>query len=151
MLSKAGYGKIATRVKAFDAFYPAEEYHQDYLVENPNGYCPDHSTGVVFDPAEALQVLADNSALLQGQQIVIIEAKDYCPYCEKFKANVLNDYEGSIPVTFRLASQLNGLAVTTPTWATPTILVLEDGQEIYGRQGYMSREEFYSVLGSLTK
>lgn len=149
LLSNAGYGKIATKVRPLDAFYPAEEYHQDYLVKNPNGYCPDHSTGVVFNPAEASQVLVDNSALTQGQHIVVIESKDYCPYCEKFKANVLADYNGSIPVTFRLASQLDGLAVTTPTWATPTILVLEDGQEIFGKQGYMDREEFYAAIGGL--
>jgi len=151
LLSAAGYGKIATKVKPLDAFYPAEEYHQDYLVKNPNGYCPDHSTGVVFDPNEASQVLVDNSVLKQGQHIVVIEAKDFCPYCEKFKAEVLNDYEGSIPVTFRLASQLQGLSISTPTWATPTILMLEDGKEIFGRQGYMSREEFYAVLASLSE
>ena len=25
---------------------PAEDYHQQYLYKVPNGYCPDHSTGV---------------------------------------------------------------------------------------------------------
>jgi peptide methionine sulfoxide reductase MsrA len=28
------------------AFYFAEDYHQQYLAKNPNGYCPNHSTGV---------------------------------------------------------------------------------------------------------
>ena len=27
-------------------FYLAEDYHQQYLDKNPNGYCPDHGTGV---------------------------------------------------------------------------------------------------------
>ena len=27
-------------------FYFAEDYHQQYLAKNPNGYCPNHSTGV---------------------------------------------------------------------------------------------------------
>ena len=27
-------------------FYYAEDYHQQYLIQNPRGYCPDHSTGV---------------------------------------------------------------------------------------------------------
>ena len=27
-------------------FYFAEDYHQQYLYKVPNGYCPDHSTGV---------------------------------------------------------------------------------------------------------
>ena len=150
LLSGAGYGKIATIVKPLDTFHPAEEYHQDYLVKNPNGYCPDHSTGVTFNPSESSEMRADNSALLKGKHIVVIESKDYCPYCEKFKANVLNDYEGDIPVTFRLASQLEGLTVTTPTWATPTILVLQDGKEIFGRQGYMTPDEFYTALAGVS-
>jgi len=29
-------------------FYEAEEYHQNYLQKHPNGYCPNHSTGVKF-------------------------------------------------------------------------------------------------------
>lgn len=48
-LRSAGYGDITTQIApAADAgpFYPAEEYHQQYLVKNPNGYCPVHSTGV---------------------------------------------------------------------------------------------------------
>ncbi|HEY8395953.1 MAG TPA: peptide-methionine (S)-S-oxide reductase MsrA [Bacilli bacterium] len=32
-------GKIAVEVKAETGFYPAEEYHQDYLDKNPGGYC----------------------------------------------------------------------------------------------------------------
>jgi hypothetical protein len=27
-------------------------YHQQYLAKNPRGYCPDHSCGVSFGPAE---------------------------------------------------------------------------------------------------
>ena len=45
-LSKAGYGQIATEVVDAPDFYFAEDYHQQYLAKNPNGYCPDHSTGV---------------------------------------------------------------------------------------------------------
>ena len=74
---------------------------------------------------------------MSGKQIVVIDSQQYCPYCEKFKKNVSNDYQGSIPLTFRLADQLDGLTVTTETWATPTILFLEDGKEIFGRQGYI--------------
>ena len=32
-------GKFAVEVKPLENFYPAEEYHQKYLVKNPNGYC----------------------------------------------------------------------------------------------------------------
>ena len=29
---------VVTTLEPFKAFYPAEEYHQDYLVKNPGGY-----------------------------------------------------------------------------------------------------------------
>lgn len=31
--------KIVTEVKPVENYYEAEEYHQDYLKKNPNGYC----------------------------------------------------------------------------------------------------------------
>ncbi|KMM45837.1 peptide methionine sulfoxide reductase [Cellulomonas sp. A375-1] len=48
-LAHAGYGDITTEIRPADEagrFYYAEDYHQQYLVKNPNGYCPVHSTGV---------------------------------------------------------------------------------------------------------
>ena len=47
-LTEKGFGAIATEIVGPPAptFYFAEEYHQQYLDKNPNGYCPDHSTGV---------------------------------------------------------------------------------------------------------
>jgi peptide-methionine (S)-S-oxide reductase len=47
-LSAAGYGTITTEVVPATEFYYAEDYHQQYLSEGkvPNGYCPDHGTGV---------------------------------------------------------------------------------------------------------
>ncbi|CAN5195021.1 peptide-methionine (S)-S-oxide reductase MsrA [soil metagenome] len=45
-LSGAGFGAITTEIRDAPEFYFAEDYHQQYLAKNPNGYCPDHSTGV---------------------------------------------------------------------------------------------------------
>jgi len=47
-LADAGYGEITTEVAPASEFYFAEDYHQQYLSgsKNPNGYCPDHGTGV---------------------------------------------------------------------------------------------------------
>ncbi len=45
-LDKAGYGEITTEIVDASEFYYAEPYHQQYLSKTPNGYCPDHSTGV---------------------------------------------------------------------------------------------------------
>jgi peptide-methionine (S)-S-oxide reductase len=46
VLAKAGFGAITTDIADATPFYYAEEYHQQYLAKNPNGYCPDHGTGV---------------------------------------------------------------------------------------------------------
>ncbi len=47
-LNAAGYGPITTEIAPLDKFYTAEEYHQDYLVKNPNGYCGLGGTGVRY-------------------------------------------------------------------------------------------------------
>ena len=49
----AGYGPITTEIADLDAFYYAEEYHQQYLDKIPNGYCPNHATGVRFPDVAA--------------------------------------------------------------------------------------------------
>ena len=41
-----GYGEITTEVAPAGAFYYAEDYHQQYLAKNPNGYCGLGGTGV---------------------------------------------------------------------------------------------------------
>ena len=45
-LREAGHGDITTEVAEAGPFYYAEEYHQQYLAKNPNGYCGIGGTGV---------------------------------------------------------------------------------------------------------
>lgn len=45
-LSAAGYGLITTEIIPASEFYYAEDYHQQYLAKNPNGYCGLGGTGV---------------------------------------------------------------------------------------------------------
>ena len=45
-LSRAGYGPITTEIIDAPEFYYAEDYHQQYLAKNPNGYCGIGGTGV---------------------------------------------------------------------------------------------------------
>ena len=51
-LAKAGYSKITTEIIPAPEFYYAEEYHQQYLAKNPNGYCGLGGTKVCY-PATA--------------------------------------------------------------------------------------------------
>lgn len=148
LLSAKGYSKIVTKIKPLTTFFPAESYHQDYLVKNPRGYCPDHSTGVKF-VADKQRVAVDNSALTKGQHIVVIESAHYCPFCEKFKADVVADYKKPTAIHFRRANELAGLNITTATWATPTILFLDNGREVLGHQGYMTPEQFYQAYATV--
>ncbi|MEQ4726009.1 peptide-methionine (S)-S-oxide reductase MsrA [Nonomuraea sp. B19D2] len=46
VLKAAGYGEITTEIASAGPFYYAEEYHQQYLWKNPNGYCGIGGTGV---------------------------------------------------------------------------------------------------------
>ncbi len=50
-LGKRGFGKITTEIVKNPAFYPAEEYHQQYLAKNPAGYCGLKGTGVSCEAA----------------------------------------------------------------------------------------------------
>jgi peptide-methionine (S)-S-oxide reductase len=45
-LKAAGYGGITTEIQPAPEFYYAEDYHQQYLAKNPDGYCGLGGTGV---------------------------------------------------------------------------------------------------------
>jgi peptide-methionine (S)-S-oxide reductase len=45
-LTKARHGEISTEIAEAGPFYYAEDYHQQYLAKNPNGYCGLGGTGV---------------------------------------------------------------------------------------------------------
>jgi peptide-methionine (S)-S-oxide reductase len=45
-LSKGRYGTITTEILPAPEFYYAEDYHQQYLAKNPDGYCGLGGTGV---------------------------------------------------------------------------------------------------------
>ena len=54
LLNTAGYGDITTEIVPAAELYYAEEYHQQYLAKNPNGYCGIGGTGI----ACSLEVLS---------------------------------------------------------------------------------------------
>lgn len=45
-LLAAGHGDITTEITPLDTFFYAEDYHQQYLAKNPDGYCGIGGTGV---------------------------------------------------------------------------------------------------------
>jgi len=56
-LTKAGRGTITTEIEPLRNYNSAEDYHQDYLKKNPNGYCGLGGTGVAY-PGEAAKAVA---------------------------------------------------------------------------------------------
>ena len=51
-LTAAGRGTITTEISDAPQFYYAEDYHQQYLAKNPDGYCGIGGCGVTFKVAE---------------------------------------------------------------------------------------------------
>ena len=45
-LRKVGFGSIVTEIRAAPEFFLAEDYHQQYLAKNPQGYCGLGGTGI---------------------------------------------------------------------------------------------------------
>ena len=45
-LTKNGFNCITTEINEYTDYFLAEEYHQQYLAKNPNGYCGLQGTGI---------------------------------------------------------------------------------------------------------
>ena len=149
LLTAQGYGQIVTEMGALEKFWPAENYHQNYLLKNPNGYCPDHSTGVSFLNQSSSKIAKNDIVPLGTKEIIVIgpEIEGTCLFCLEFEKKVTSKYKGTIPLRSSPVSALKGFELNTETWATPTIFFIVDGKEVWAHQGIMSSEEFYQALG----
>lgn len=52
-LTQAGFSAVTTEIKELEHFYYAEDYHQQYLGKNPQGYCGLGGTGICFGDLDA--------------------------------------------------------------------------------------------------
>jgi peptide methionine sulfoxide reductase msrA/msrB len=146
LLTEKGYGKIVTEIKPLDKFYQAEEYHQDYLVKNPQGYCPNHATGVRFsDDKQSTK----NITPIGGLEILVLEPANnkFCPFCDKFKKEVVSKYKGNIKIRFAARENLAGFELKTIKNITPIIYFIKNGKELWAHEGYLKPYEFYKTLG----
>ncbi len=143
LLHQAGYGDIKTEIKPLEKFYVAEEYHQDYLVKNPHGYCPNHSTGVKFNDTIEKKILSP----LGGKEILVLDAEG-CGFCEKFKIDVIQNYNGKIPLRSAKQGEIEGFKLNSKIQGTPTIFFIEDKKEVFAHVGYMDEKSFYKALAA---
>lgn len=152
-LKAAGKGIITTEIADLKQYFPAEDYHQDYLKKNPDGYCGLGGTGVAYpgqpsaarhSPAPAL----DGKALAQARQLVVFEAED-CAFCKQFKAEVLDHWRSEVPVVRSLnANPPTGWTLEKALFATPTIVLFEQGREVARYTGYNGdQKRFWAWLG----
>ena len=84
--------KIAVEVLPIENFYSAEEYHQDYLDKNPNGYCP-INLSLADEPivrSEKYKRKTDNElkeSLTPLQYDVTVNAATERPFDNEFNSN----------------------------------------------------------------
>lgn len=151
-LAKAGFGPITTEIAPLTAYFPAETYHQDYLVKNPNGYCGLGGTQVRYpgsgSPVAAPAPRLDGQALAFDRQLVVFEA-EHCRYCEQFEADVLDDWRAAVPVVRTRSVQApSGWTLDKALFATPTIVLFEQGREVARYTGYDGETaRFWKWLG----
>lgn len=176
-LTAEGYGAITTEIQPLTRYIAAEDYHQDYLVKNPDGYCGLGGTGVKF-PADALaklggtvptssgptaasapanaspDAMAARPARLVGadldatRQLVVFEAAD-CAFCAKFRVEVSDGWQSPVPIVHTLDTrEPEGWTLEKPLFATPTIVLFENGKEVSRYTGYNGdKARFWQWLG----
>lgn len=152
-LTQAGKGAITSEIAPLQAYFSAEDYHQDYLVKNPTGYCGLGGTGVKYPGSPATLATAtapqlDGKALNMARQLVVFEADD-CAFCKQFKAEVLDHWKTDINVVRTLnPNPPSGWTLEKALFATPTIVLFEQGQEVSRFTGYNGdKARFWQWLG----
>lgn len=151
-LNKHGYDSITTEIAPLKTFYPAEDYHQDYLLKNPHGYCGLGGTGVAF-PNTSTSTLTTNHPLDSAQlnfnrQLVMFEVTD-CPFCKQFTRDILKNWQAAIPIAPTLSNQPpTNWTLSKSIFASPTVVLFENGQEMDRYTGYDGNpQRFWSWIG----
>lgn len=152
-LTQAGKSRITTEIAPLKAYFPAEQYHQDYLQKNPKGYCGLGGTGVKFPgvqsgPMKASAPRLDSKALNQTRQLVVFESDD-CAFCKQFKAEILDHWKSPAPVARSFNPNAPGdWKLEKALFATPTIVLFEQGREVSRYTGYNGdKGRFWKWLG----
>lgn len=157
-------GPITTEIAPLKNYTSAEDYHQDYLEKNPLGYCGLGGTGVAYaDPAlgkkqhstplVAKQVGAENWEgvnLNPIGQLIAFEAVD-CGYCRLFDKDVLAAWKHPMPIhPTNSTTPPKGWQLKQPLFATPTIVLFREQQEVARYTGYQGEENFWQWLDAET-
>lgn len=148
-LDQKNFPSITTEIAPLSNYIKAEEYHQDYLKKNPNGYCGLGGTGIAYPGSKTIQhpqLLVKDLNL--DRQLIVFEAVD-CPYCEKFKQDVLSSWKSEVNIATTLnPNPPEGWTLEKALFATPTIVLFENGKEVSRYTGFNGdKARFWQWLG----
>ncbi|MBV5310633.1 peptide-methionine (S)-S-oxide reductase MsrA [Chromatium okenii] len=152
-LTAASLGKITTEIEPLRHYNRAEEDHQDYLQKHPNGYCGLGGTGVAFPRTAAAPAAVAPAPLAAAElhfdrQLIAFESAD-CGFCRQFDADILNQWTAATPIRATPVAQPPiGWTLAQPLFATPTIVLFEQGKEVSRFTGYQGDQaRFWHWLG----
>jgi peptide methionine sulfoxide reductase msrA/msrB len=155
---------ITTEIAPLKNYTSAEDYHQDYLEKNPLGYCGVGGTGVAYlDPDRPARTKKPHSMqaaaagenwqhikLNAKEQLIAFEAVE-CAYCRQFDKDVLSTWKNPISiVSTNSTTPPDGWKLTQALFATPTIVLFKDRQEVSRYTGYQGAQLFWEWLGDAT-
>jgi peptide methionine sulfoxide reductase msrA/msrB len=142
-LTAAGYDHIVTEIAPLTIFYPAEDYHQDYLLKNPHGYCGLGGTGVLYPSQTDHQATS-----VTGQQLIVFMT-DACPVCQQLHDQVLTHWQAPLPMMMVNGTEAPpSWILTEPVTTTPTSVLFVNGHEVTRYLGYHdSAIHFWQWLG----
>ena len=70
-----GHSELAVELRPLECFYPAEDYHQDYLIRNPEGYCHISLTTQHF--AKTFAKLTKELKAAEGHELPLTKEEKY--------------------------------------------------------------------------
>lgn len=153
---------ITTEISPLKNYTSAEDYHQDYLEKNPLGYCGLGGIGVAYiDPAlgeqhhstpfagkQAVMENWEQVKLNNSEQLIAFEAVD-CGYCRKFDKDVLTNWKHPIPIhPTNSTTPPKGWKLNQSLFATPTIVLFRNQQEVARYTGYQGGDKFSQWLNA---
>jgi peptide methionine sulfoxide reductase msrA/msrB len=146
-LEQENFGSIKTVIEEVYHYNKAEEYHQDYLKKKPDGYCGLGGTGVKYYASAPVNT-KNYSNLNFDRQLIVFES-DNCPFCEKFKKDILNDWKSPVAVvSTKQIKPPKDWKLEKALFATPTIVLFKEGKEVSRYTGYQGdKKRFWEWLG----
>lgn len=146
-LKEEDFGTIKTVIEKAYNYNKAEDYHQDYLKKNPNGYCGLGGTGVAYYKKDMVEI-PDFKNLNFDRQLISFESQN-CAFCAMFHKDIGSSWNSQVPLqTTNLTKPPKDWKLEKELFATPTIVLFEKGKEVARYTGYDGdKKRFWEWLG----